>query len=128
MINVILVIESLFTNVPVDETIEIIKKAFFRKKTEIIKRVDKNVGNKNIRKGISEYEGSLDGLPWEHFEYLLRNCLQESTFMFNKKYYKQKDGVSMGIKLAPIFSDVFMKVEQMFYRDHRKDILYSLQE
>ena len=101
-------VESLFTNVPIDETLEIIKKAFFKKKSEIIKRVDKNIGNKNIRKGTSEYEGSLDGLPWEHFEYLIRNCLQESIFIFNKKYYKQKDGVSMGIKLGPIISDIFM--------------------
>ena len=57
---------------------------------------------------MKKYDGSFDGLPWEHFEYLIRNCLQESIFMFNKKYYKQIDGVSMGNKLGPIISDIFM--------------------
>ena len=62
----------------------------------------------NIRNGTSEYEGDLNGLPWEHFEFLLRNVLQESIFMFNKKLYKQIDGASMGNKVAPIISNIFM--------------------
>ena len=36
------------------------------------------------------------------------NCLQESIFMFNKKFYKQKDVVSMSNKLGPIISDIFI--------------------
>jgi len=47
-------------------------------------------------------------MPWEHFEYLLRNCLQDSIFTFNNKTYKQKDGVSMGCRLGPIVSDICM--------------------
>jgi len=101
-------VESLFTNVPIDETIEIIKKNFFRKKNQKIDKKDKNIGTKNIRKGISEYDGSFDGLPWEHFEFLFRNCLQESIFTFDNKLYKQIDGVSMGSRLGPITSDIFM--------------------
>ena len=62
----------------------------------------------NIRNGTSEYEGDLNGLPWEHFEFLLRNVLQESIFMFNNKLYKQIDGASMGNKVAPIISNIFM--------------------
>ena len=62
----------------------------------------------SIRNGKSEYEGDLNGLPWEHFEFLLRNVLQESIFMFNNKFYKQVDGASMGIKVAPIISNIFM--------------------
>jgi hypothetical protein len=46
--------------------------------------------------------------PWEHFEYLLRNCLQESIFTFNNKLYKQIDGVSMGSRLGPIIANIFM--------------------
>jgi hypothetical protein len=76
-------VESLFTNVPIDETIKIIKDAFFKEKSEKVPRTKKNIGNKNIRLGDSQYEGNLNGLPWEHFEYLLRNCLQESIFTFN---------------------------------------------
>ena len=69
-------VESLFTNVPIDETIKMIKDAFFKEKSEKVLRTKKNIGNKNIRLGDSQYEGNLNGLPWEHFEYLLRNCLQ----------------------------------------------------
>ena len=98
----------MFTNVPIDETIEIIKKAFFKEKQNKLKSTERNIGTKNIRKGTSQYEGTLNGLPWEHFEYLIRNCLQESVFMFNKKFYRQIDGVSMGCRLGPIISDIFM--------------------
>ena len=97
-------VESLFTNVPIDETIEIIKNAFFKKKSIKIEKTSRNYGTKNIRLGESEYEGSFNGIAWEHFEFLLRNCLQESIFIFNKKYYKQIDGVSMGSRLGPIIA------------------------
>ena len=59
-------------------------------------------------KGESNYEGDLDGMRWEHFENLLRRCLQESLFTFNKKLYKQIDGVSMGSPLGPIIANIFM--------------------
>jgi hypothetical protein len=101
-------VESLFTNVPIDETIKIIKDAFFKEKTEKVPRTKKNIGYKNIRLGDSQYEGNLNGLPWEHFEYLLRNCLQESIFTFNNKLFKQIDGVSMGSRLGPIIANIFM--------------------
>jgi len=101
-------VESLFTNVPIEETILIIKDAFFKEKTEKVTRTKKNMGNKNMRLGDSQYEGNLNGLPWEHFEYLLRNCLQESIFTFNNKLYKQIDGVSMGSRLGPIIANIFM--------------------
>jgi len=101
-------VESLFTNVPIDETIKIIKDAFFKEKTEKIQKTKKNMGTKNMRLGDSQYEGNLNGLPWEHFEFLLRNCLQESIFTFNNKLYKQIDGVSMGSRLGPIIANIFM--------------------
>jgi hypothetical protein len=101
-------VESLFTNVPIDETIKIIKDAFFKEKSEKVQKTKKNMGTKNMRLGDSQYEGNLNGLPWELFEYLLRNCLQESIFTFNNKLYKQIDGVSMGSRLGPIIANIFM--------------------
>jgi hypothetical protein len=100
-------VESLFTNVPIDETVEIIKNTCFRKKT-----------GKHI-KGESNYEGDLDGMRWEHFENLLRRCLQESVFTFNKKLYKQIDGVSMGSPLGPIIANIFMND---FENKHMKEL------
>ncbi len=39
-------VESLFTNVHIDETIKIIKDAFFKEKTETIQKTKKNMGPK----------------------------------------------------------------------------------
>jgi hypothetical protein len=75
------------------------------------------MGTKNMRLGDSQYEGNLNGLPWEHFEFLLRNCLQESIFTFNNKLYKQIDGVSMGSRLGPIIANIFMDYFECLHMD-----------
>ncbi len=56
---------SLYTNVPIDETMEIIKNAFFTKKTFPIEKKKSNIGTKHIRLGLSQYDGLIDNLPWE---------------------------------------------------------------
>ena len=61
----------------------------------------------------------IDGMRWEHFENLLRRCLQESVFTFNKKLYKQIDGVSMGSPLGPIIANIFMND---FENKHMKEL------
>ena len=107
-------VESLFTNVPIDETIEIIKNTFFTLK---------NNSNK-IRanaKDDSRYEGKLDNMKFEVFEKLYRKCLQESIFMFNNKLFKQINGVSMGNKLGPTTSDFFMND---FENKHMEQLRY----
>ena len=129
-------VESLFTNVPIDETIEIIKNAFFKKKSQNIIKLMNLVGAKrqknittqgNIRNGTSEYEGDLNGLPWEHFEFLLRNVLQESIFMFNNKLYtvckkcKNHLGILYFRSIPPFFSYIsfyyilFTTFEQLIF-------------
>ena len=66
-------VESLFTNVPIDETLGIIKELFFKEKPNRPK-LRKNAALENQ----DEYEGDLDGMRWEVIEKLLRCCLQES--------------------------------------------------
>jgi hypothetical protein len=108
-------VESLFTNVPIDETIEIIKNSCFKLKTNSQKiRVN--------AKDDSKYEGLLDGMKFEVFEKLYRKCLQESVFMFNNKLYRQKDGVSMGNKLGPITSDIFMNYFERLHMETLKKL------
>ena len=94
-------VESLYTNVPIDETIEIIKNTCFKLKSNhhLIRR---NAAND------SKYEGLLDGMKFEVFEKLLNKCLQESIFIFNEKIYQQIDGVSMGSPIGPIIANIFM--------------------
>ena len=61
-------------------------------------------------------------LKFEVFEKLYRKCLQESVFMFNNKLYRQKDGVSMGNKLGPITSDIFMNYFERLHMETLKKL------
>ena len=74
-------IASLFTNLPLDETIKIcVKKIFGRKKTF---------------KGMFKIE----------FKTLATN---NTLILFNGKYYEQVDGVTMGSLLGPTLANVFL--------------------
>ncbi|CAF1555336.1 unnamed protein product [Rotaria magnacalcarata] len=78
-------IESLFTNIPVQETIEIICNKLY-------------CTDPKIRPYIPEH----------YFRKLLKFATTGTHFLFNKKYYEQCDGISMGTPLATIFSEIFM--------------------
>ena len=69
-------VDSLFTNIPLKETINICTKLLYK--------------NVDVIEGINKSE----------FENLLSLATQESYFMFNDIFYKQKDGVAMGSPLA----------------------------
>ena len=73
-------VESLFTNIPTLERIEIILGKIYIK-------------NKKY----------FHGLTKEELEKLLKVCTQESHFQFNEQYYDQKEGVSMGSPPWTIF-------------------------
>ena len=77
-------VDSLFTNIPLDETIDIC--------------VD-NLYNDN---------GNPPNIPKHDFRNLLNIATKESLFMFNNKYYKQVDGVAMGSPLGPALANIFM--------------------
>ena len=77
---------SLFTNIPVNETIGIISNALF-----------------------SDHQ-FFHGLYRSEFEKLLslimsvKNC----HFIFNDRLYQQVDGVAMGSSLGSLFANIFM--------------------
>jgi hypothetical protein len=79
-------VESLLTNVPTDETIELILKLAFP--------VDELT--------------HFHGYTREVLKDLLCICTKESHFVFNGSYYDQIDGVAMGSSLGPLFANVFM--------------------
>ena len=79
-------VESLFTNVPTLETIEILLELAFS----------------------NEEQTSFHGMSREELRYLLIVCTQESHFQFDGKYYDQIDGVAMGSPLGPLFANAFM--------------------
>ena len=81
---------SLFTNIPLEETINIIVENAFGKKPK--KGADKK----------------FHGFSRSQFIKLLRKCTKESHFQFLGKFFDQTDGVAMGSPLAPTFANFFM--------------------
>ena len=100
-------VESLFTNIPIKDTIEhIIEQIYTHKKLKPI---------------CSELI----------FKRLLLKLATECTCIFNHKFYKQIDGCTMGGPLSVTFSDIYMiKMESeivisqkpLFYRRYVDDI------
>ena len=86
-------VSNLFTNVPLDETINICLDNFY-------------TGNND----------TIIGLPRNLFKQFLE--LSVIFFLFNSKLYKQMDGVGMGLPLGPSFANIFMcHHERVWLRD-----------
>ena len=75
---------NLFTNVPLNKTIEIILRKVYKE----------NLISTKIKK--------------HHMKELLLLCTQGVHFTFNGETYMQKDGVMMGSPLGALFTNVFM--------------------
>ena len=81
-------VDSLFTNIPQDETIDICSDSICN-------------DNENTTK-----------IPEEVFRNLVNIATKESFFMFNK-FYKQIDVVAMGSTLSPALANIFMSSLKM---------------
>ena len=77
-------VESLFTNIPVDETIK--------------NTVDDLFSSKMYRGKLSKGE----------LYYLLKLATSESSFIFDNILYKQIHGVAMGSPLGPTLANAFL--------------------
>ena len=91
-------VDSLFTDIPLEETIDICVDNLY----------SDNENPPNI--------------PKHNFRNLLNIATKETFFMFNKKYYKQVDGVAMGSPLGPALANIFMcSFESKWLRDCPND-------
>ena len=90
-------VESLFTNIPLKETIEI-----------VIKRLYKD--GKELYMGLSKVQ----------FRKLLQTATMESHFQFRGCYFNQIDGVAMGSPLAPTLANIFMMDFEEKYMEEMK--------
>ena len=77
-------VDSLFTNIPLEENIDNCIDILYK-------------DNENTPK-----------IPKDVFRNLLTVATKESLFMFNNKFYKQIDGVAMGSPLGPALANIFM--------------------
>ena len=76
-------VESFFTNVPLLETIEFICQYLTETQADI-------------------------GVPISCLKELILRCTFNMQFLFNGKYYRQRDGVAMGSPLGPVLADIFL--------------------
>jgi len=109
-------IESLFTNVPVAETIEIILSKLFPDES-------------------CEYRG----FTRNNFKTLLKLAVEDAYFSFDSKLYRQIDGMAMGSPLGPLFANIFLShyesqwlhespVKPLLYRRYVDDTLWLFPE
>ena len=103
-------VTSLFTNIPLQETIDIAINLVFNHNPNL------NITRKELKK-------------------LFLFVTSQTHFMFNSKFYNQIDGVTMGSPLAPVLANIFMGFHESkwlnennlnklkFYLRHVDDIL-----
>ena len=77
-------VESLFTNVPLQNTIDIISRRIFDEN-----RLSTKLTKRSLKK-------------------LIKDSCSKTTFLFNNQMYEQTDGVSMGSSLGPVIANIFM--------------------
>ena len=99
-------VDFLFTNIPLDETIDICIDSLY-KDDENSPKISKDV-----------------------FRNLLTVVTKESFFIFNSKFYKQIDGVTMGSPLDPALANIYIcSFENKRFKDYPhslKPVFYRL--
>ena len=99
---------SLFTNLPLDESIDLCVNQLF------------------LNRDIIEHNGYKFDKP--NFHKLLMFAVKDNHFVFDGKLYDQIDGVAMGSPLGPFMANLFMRaLEKKFLDDcpsHYKPIIY----
>ena len=84
-------IESLFTNIPLQETIDLCMENLFQDRTHV------------------------DNLSKDSFRELLTRTMSESLILFDQEFYNQHDGDAMGSSLGPTLANVFLCYQEKFW-------------
>ena len=84
-------VKSLFTNIPLDETISIIVNKCFCNTSR------------------------FHGFTVDQFTRLLNLSVKNCHFLFDGVLYKQVDGVAMGSPLSPLFANIFLLFHEKFW-------------
>ena len=80
-------VKSLFTSIPIQPTLNIIKK-LLEEDTSLHQRITMAV---------------------KHIHWLLEFCLTNTYFSFQGRLYEQKEGAVMGSPISPIVANIFME-------------------
>ena len=79
-------IENLYTNIPLSETIDICLAQLYK----------------------DNATAAIYGLTRDNFKTLLELSVKHCFFMFDGKFYRQLDGLGMGLPLGPTFANIFL--------------------
>ena len=91
-------IESLYTNIPLQETIDLCVENLFRNRTRV------------------------DNLLKDSFRELLTRTMSKSLILFDQEFYKQHDGVAMGFLLGPTIANIFPYYEKIWLENCSSEI------
>ena len=83
-------IKSLYTNIPLKETLNIILNRAFPTNQTLFHNFDKS-----------------------NFKKFLELALLDTYFLFNNKLYKQIDGLAMGSPIAPVLANIFLNFHEI---------------
>ena len=94
-------ISSLFTNIPLGETIQICADSLYES---------------NLTPPIMDKDFFIE---------LMNNATTSVEFSFNNKMYKQIDGVAMGSPLGPALANIFVRYqEEKLFIDNNQPLIY----
>ena len=91
-------VTSLYTNIPLEESLDIMETEFFPK--------------------------TNCGIPIEYLRRMLELVLKCNNFKFNRKHFLQINGTAMGTRVAPTYANLFMShfEEKYIYRNSKPRI------
>ena len=101
-------VKSLFTNIPLQETIDIILFEIFDNPENEDNILFHDNGTKYFPCHLPDKPDEIFSFTKDHFKRLLELSCLDSYFFFNQNIYKQTDGVAMGSPLGPHLANIFM--------------------
>ena len=101
-------VKSLFTNIPLNETIDIILYELFDNPENASNIVTTETGEKFVECRLFDNQEEWCCYNRDTFRKLVELATLDSHFHFNGEIYKQVDGVAMGSPLGPTLANVFM--------------------
>ena len=121
-------VKSLFTNIPLKETIDIILYETFENPENSGNILTLENGTTFFKCHMPDKKDEIKYFNKEDFKKLLELATLDSYFFFNSEIYKQIDGVAMGSPLGPHLANVFMNhMERKWLQecpDDFKPVLY----
>ena len=115
-------VKSLFTNIPLKETIDIIIFELFENPESVVSIDISESGEKFLSCQLLDNDNEICNFNKTAFRNFLELATLDNHFFFNKEIYKQVDGVAMGSPLGPTLANVFMcHMEKKWLQDCPSD-------